>query len=96
VRIWFAQLRAAKVSNPILEEKSGNSADISKGISKTGMCEFESSQVSQAVRTTPFRPQLIGEKPTDGGLLQSGLRSPDSQFPELSAGYAQSLWPFIE
>jgi hypothetical protein len=44
VRIWYAQLRAAKVSNPIFEEKSGNSPDISKGISQSGMYKFESSR----------------------------------------------------
>jgi hypothetical protein len=43
------QLPAAKVSNPNFEEKSGNSPDISKGISQSGMCKFEASQVSQAV-----------------------------------------------
>jgi hypothetical protein len=50
VRIRDIQLPAAKVSNPNFAEKSGNSPDISKGISQSGMCKFESSQVSQAVR----------------------------------------------
>jgi hypothetical protein len=49
VRIRDMQLPAAKVSNPNFEEKSGNSPDISKGISQSGMYKFESSQVSQAV-----------------------------------------------
>jgi hypothetical protein len=50
VRIRDIQLSAAKVSNPNFAEKSGNSPDISKGISQSGICKFESSQVSQAVR----------------------------------------------
>jgi hypothetical protein len=49
VRIRDTQLPAAKVSNPDFEEKCGNSPDISKGISQSGMCKFESSQVSVGV-----------------------------------------------
>jgi hypothetical protein len=43
-----AQLLAAKVSNPRYRGKVRNTADISKGVFELGMCEFESSQVSQA------------------------------------------------
>jgi hypothetical protein len=50
VRARNAQLLAAKVSNPGFRGKVRNSPDISKGIFELGMCEFESSQVSQAVR----------------------------------------------
>jgi hypothetical protein len=50
VRIRNAQLLAAKVSNPRFRGKVRNSPDISKGIFELGMCEFESSQVSQAFR----------------------------------------------
>jgi hypothetical protein len=49
VRIQNAQLTAAKVSNPGFRGKARNSPDISKGISQSGMCKFESSDVSQAV-----------------------------------------------
>jgi hypothetical protein len=42
----------SEVSKPDFGEMWGNSPDISKGISQTGMCEFESSEVSQAVRVS--------------------------------------------
>jgi hypothetical protein len=96
VRIWDIQLPAAKVSNPNFEEKSGNSPDISKGISQSGMCKFESSQVSQAVRGPQVGPQPMAEKPAIGGLLQFGMWSPGSQFVEWPAENAESLWLFIE
>src|ERR1700730_7228350 len=38
-----------KSPTPNFEGKCGNSPDISKGISQSGMCKFESSEVSQAV-----------------------------------------------
>jgi hypothetical protein len=96
VRIRNTQLPAAKVSNPNFGEKCGNSLDISKGISQSGIYRFESSQVSQAV--TPIRdgPQLVAEKPANGGLLQFGWRSPHSQFGHVRTENAESLWPFIE
>jgi hypothetical protein len=50
VRIQYPQLTAAKVSNPKFRGKCGNFLDISKGISQSGMCKFESSEVSQAFR----------------------------------------------
>ncbi len=50
VRIQYPQLTAAKVSNRKFRGKCGNFLDISKGISQSGMCKFESSEVSQAVR----------------------------------------------
>jgi len=43
-----------KSPTPNFEEKCANSSDISKGISQSGMCKFESSEVSQAV-TQPER-----------------------------------------
>jgi hypothetical protein len=69
VRIRDTQLPAAKVSNPDFEEKCGNSPDISKGISQSGMCKFESSRVSQAVGLFENWPVTIAEKPANGGLL---------------------------
>ena len=48
MRIEYAQLTAAKVSNLKFRGRSGNSLDISKGISQSAMCKFESSQVSHA------------------------------------------------
>jgi hypothetical protein len=49
VRLKDTQLPAAKVSSPKFPGKVRNSLDISKGIVESGMWEFESSQVSQAV-----------------------------------------------
>lgn len=45
-------LQLQKSPTPDFEEKCGNSADVSKGISQLGMCKFESSEVSQAVRVS--------------------------------------------
>jgi hypothetical protein len=50
VRIPAAQLGAAKVSKPEIRQNPPNSYDISKGFFQSGICEFESSVVSQ-----PFR-----------------------------------------
>lgn len=47
------------------------------------MRRFESSRPSQAVPPIRDGPQLVAEKPTNGGLLQFGCRSPDSQFGHL-------------
>jgi hypothetical protein len=52
VRIQYPQLTAAKVSNPKFRGKCGNFLDISKGISQSGICKFESSEVSQAFRVS--------------------------------------------
>jgi hypothetical protein len=46
-RVRSSQLQKSPISD--FDEKCGNSPDISKGISKSEMCKFESSQVSQAV-----------------------------------------------
>jgi hypothetical protein len=51
---------------------------------------------SQALGPAPVRPQPIAEKPANDALLQFGSRSPASQFPDLPAENAESLWPFIE
>jgi hypothetical protein len=76
VRIQKAQLLAAKVSNPRFQARKF--PDISKRISQSGMCKFESSQVSQAVRLSQVGPQLIAEKPANGGLSEFGSQSPES------------------
>jgi hypothetical protein len=55
VHIQDIQLPAAKVSNPNFGEKCGNSLDISKGISQSGIYRFESSQGSQAVT----QPEIV-------------------------------------
>jgi hypothetical protein len=57
-----------KSPTPNFEEKCGNSPDISKGISQSGMCKFESSQVSQAVRRSWNRLRTIAEKAAIGGF----------------------------
>jgi hypothetical protein len=85
-----------KSPTPNFEEKCGNSPDISKGISQSGMCKFESSQVSQAVGPDENPPVRVAKKPANGGLLQLSGLSPDSQFMEYLAQIAESLWPFIE
>ena len=46
----------SKSPSPILGEMWGNSPDISKGISQSGMCRFESSEVSQAA---PFSENFV-------------------------------------
>jgi hypothetical protein len=48
-----------KSPTPNLEEKCGNSPDISKGISQSGICEFESSKVSQPVTQLEIVGPLI-------------------------------------
>lgn len=58
-----------------------NSSDISKGLSELGICEFESSQVSQAVRGSQKMSLMVAERPANSGLLQFGVPSLYSQFP---------------
>jgi hypothetical protein len=60
------------------------------------MRRFESSRPSQAVRPDENWSPKVAEKPANGGLSQFDRLSPDSQFPELLAENAESLWPFIE
>jgi hypothetical protein len=55
MRIFNLRLEAAKVSNLNFGEKSVNSPDISKGISRSGMYKFESSRLSQAVT----QPEIV-------------------------------------
>jgi hypothetical protein len=80
VRIRNTQLSAAKVSNPNFGEKCGNSPDISKGISQSGIYRFESSKVSQAVGRCWNRPQTIAEKAAVADFCNSagGLQTLDS------------------
>src|ERR1700726_1192754 len=74
-------LQLQKSPTPDFEEKCGNSPDISKGISQSGMCEFESSVVSQAVRGSEKMPPIVAERPANSGLLQFGILSLCSFFP---------------
>jgi hypothetical protein len=92
VRIRNAQLLAAKVSNPGFRGNVRNSPDISKGISELGMCEFESSQVSQAVRGSEKMPPIVAERPANSGLLQFGVPSLCSRFPGMTTEFGESLW----
>jgi hypothetical protein len=62
-------LRLQKSPTRDFEEKGGNSPDISKGIPQLGMCKFESSQVSQAVRPSGKRSLIVGEMPANRGLF---------------------------
>jgi len=91
VRIQYPQLTAAKVSNPKFRGKCGNFLDISKGISQSGMCKFESSEVSQPVRCSEILPSTMLEMPANGGLLQIGGPSPDSKFRYFQGQIADSL-----
>jgi hypothetical protein len=63
-----------KSPTPNFEEKCGNSPDISKGISQSGMCKFESSQVSQAVRLVWNGTSTRAGKPANAGLFNSLAR----------------------
>ena len=71
VRVQDTQLAAAKVSTPNLEEKCGNSPDISKGISRMGMCKFESSQGSQAVPRLEASSLKVQKSPLLAGFCNS-------------------------
>ena len=61
-------LQLQKSPTPDFEEKCGNSPDISKGISQSGMCKFESSQVSQPVTASEELAVWMAERPTIGGF----------------------------
>jgi hypothetical protein len=69
----------------------GNSPDISKGVFRSGMCKFESSQVSQAVRRSEKVPLILAERPANGGLLRISRRSPGSDFGQSQSETADSL-----
>src|ERR1700684_2339287 len=49
-------------------EIARNSLDISKGICKLGMSEFESCQVSQPFRGSEKMPPIVAERPANSGL----------------------------
>jgi hypothetical protein len=84
-------LQLQKSPTPGFEEKWGNSPDISKGISQLGMCKFESSQVSQAVRRSEKLSLILVERPANGGLLRIGHQSPGSDFGHSRSEIADSL-----
>jgi hypothetical protein len=81
---------------PNYEEKCGNSPNISKGIFHSGMCKFESSQVSQAVRRLETLPSVTSEMPANGGLLRIRYRSPGSQIGRCRREIADSLRRMFE
>ena len=93
MRIQDAQLTAAKVSNPGFRGKARNSPDISKGISQSGMCKFESSEVSQPVPEAEKLTRTVTERPANGGLLRIGPWSPGSGFLPFQGENAESLRP---
>ena len=82
-----------KSPTPNFEEKCGNSTDISKGSFRSGMCKFESSQVSQPVPVAKRLPPKRPERPTISGLLQFKGRSPRSRMSKLRVEVAESLRP---
>jgi hypothetical protein len=92
VRIRNAQLLAAKVSSPRFRGKVGNSPDISKAIFELGMCEFESSQVSQAVTQPEIVSNYSLERPANGGFLTVSYQSLVSQFTQFESEITESLW----
>ena len=77
VRIRDAQLTAAEVSSRRFRGKCGNSSDISKGISQSGMSKFESSQVSQAFwRTDLTTSQCVKDRNSGPFTLGFCLHGP--------------------
>src|ERR1700730_8528941 len=60
------------------------------------MCEFESSEVSQAVRRLETLPSVTSEMPANGGLLRIGYRSPGSQIGRCGSEIADSLRRIFE
>jgi hypothetical protein len=55
--------------------------------------KFDSCNPSPTVRLSKSRSPISAEMPANGGLLQSGTRSQDSQFNELQGEFAESLRP---
>ena len=90
VRIQYPQLTAAKVSNPKFRGKCGNFLDISKGISQSGMCKFESSEVSQPFLRSARLPYTRENGPEIPAFAHS-ISSPDSRFAGLPMEFAESL-----
>jgi hypothetical protein len=86
-------LQLQKSPTPDFEEKCGNSPDISKGISQLGMCKFESSEVSQAVRRSENVPLILAERPANGGLLRISGQSPGSVIGSFGSEIVESLRP---
>jgi hypothetical protein len=85
------QLLAAKVSAPEFWGNVRNSADTSKGFFQSGMCKFESSQVSQAVWCLERMSPIPAESPANGGLSQISCQSPGSDFRLSQREIADSL-----
>jgi hypothetical protein len=56
-------LQLQKSPTPDFEEKCGTSPDNSKGIFQSGMCKFESFQVSQAFVRFPWLPKPREDRP---------------------------------
>ena len=75
-------LQLQKSPTPDFEEKCGNSPDISKGISQTGMWEFDPSEVSQPVRQPKIDYTQIAESLQNTGFLALLARSPSSELPQ--------------
>ena len=88
---WMLSFQLQKSPTPNLEEKCGNSPDISKGISQSGICKFESSKVSQTVPVAEKPSAQRPERPTIGGLLRFAGRSPCSRTSRLGVEFAESL-----
>jgi len=91
MRIQNSQLVAAKVSKLEFRETRENSPDISMGFFNLGMCEFDPSQVSQAVWPSEKRFLIVAERPATAGLLRIGHQSLPSNFGRSLSQLADSL-----
>jgi len=56
-----------------------------------GICEFESSEVSQPVRRLETLPSITSEMPANGGILRVGYQSPCSEIGLSGREIADSL-----
>ena len=91
------QLAAAKSPGRIFGQNSENSVDISKAFFEMVIRNFESSQVSQAVRCSEKLSLTIAERPANGRLLRifPGLPAPifgilRAKCPKVSGGYSEN------
>jgi hypothetical protein len=80
-----------ELSGPNFLEKVRNSPDISKDIFKAGMCKFESSQASQAVRRSEIGLEPFQKRPPVAAVCSS---AGNLQTPNLAAGSFRSkiMW----
>jgi hypothetical protein len=88
------QLQKSPTAN--FEEKCGNSLDISKGISQSGIWKFESSKVSQAVTQPSIALLKIEESPVDSALSSTNGVSNLAKNTQPERENGKSLWRILE